>query len=151
MSKIKALVVDDSKIMRSAVKRTLDQLMLADFEYTEAIDGEDALEKFSDEIQIIFLDWNMPRMTGVEFSKAVRQKGNTEHIPIIMITAEKSMGKVDTALNEGGANAYVTKPFTADQVSSVLSRYIDKDGNFITGADDQSGKKSFFKDMLNFK
>lgn len=150
MSKIKALVVDDSKIMRSAVKRTLDQLMLADFEYIEAIDGEDALEKFSEDIQIIFLDWNMPRMTGVDFSKAVRQKGNTEHIPIIMITAEKSMGKVDTALNEGGANAYVTKPFTADQVYKVLNRYIDKDGNFLTGDNNQAGKKSFFKDMLNF-
>ncbi len=150
MSKIKALVVDDSKIMRSAVKRTLNQLMLADFEYVEAIDGEDALEKFSDDIQIVFLDWNMPRMTGVEFSKAVRKKGNTEHIPIIMITAEKSMGKVDTALNEGGANAYVTKPFTADQVSQVLSRYIDKNGNFLTENGDQGEKKSFFKDMLNF-
>jgi len=150
MSKIKALVVDDSKIMRSAVKRTLDQLMLADFEYVEAMDGEDALEKFNEEIQIVFLDWNMPKMTGVEFSKAVRKKGNTEHVPIIMITAEKSMGKVDTALNEGGANAYVTKPFTADQVYKVLSRYIDKDGNFLTETDDNE-KKSFFKDMLKFK
>ena len=150
MSKIKALVVDDSKIMRSAVKRTLDQLMMADFEYIEAIDGQDALGKFSDEIQIIFLDWNMPKMSGVEFSQAVRSKGNTEHIPIIMITAEKSMGKVDTALNDGGANDYITKPFTADQVHKVLSKYIDKDGNLISGTDDGQ-KKSFFKDMLNLK
>ena len=150
MSKIKALVVDDSKIMRSAVKRTLDQLMLADFDYTEAMDGKDALEKFNDDVQIIFLDWNMPNMTGVEFSQAIRKKGNTEHIPIIMITAEKSMGKVDTALNEGGANAYITKPFTADSVFKVLSRFIDKDGNMIT-ENDESEKKSFFKDMLKLK
>lgn len=149
MGKIKALVVDDSKIMRSAVKRTVNQLMLAEFEYIEAMDGEDALSKFSDEIQIIFLDWNMPKMTGVDFSKAVRAKGNTEHIPIIMITAEKSMGKVDTALNEGGANAYVTKPFTADQVYKVLTRFIDKDGNMITGSDEGGEKKGFFKSMLN--
>ncbi len=149
MSTIKALVVDDSKIMRSAVKRTLNQLMLAEFEYIEATDGEDALEKFSEDIQIIFLDWNMPRMTGVEFSKAIRKKENTEHIPIIMVTAEKSMGKVDTALNDGGANAYVTKPFTADQVYKVLSRYIDKDGKFLN-ENEEEGKKSFFKDMLKF-
>lgn len=149
MSKIKALVVDDSKIMRSAVKRTLDQLMLADFEYVEALDGQDALEKFTDEIQMIFLDWNMPNMTGVEFSQAIRNKENTGHIPIIMITAEKSMGKVDTALNEGGANAYVTKPFTADQVFKVLNRFIDKDGNLINQSVDNE-KKSFFKDMLKF-
>lgn len=150
MSKIKALVVDDSKIMRSAVKRTLDQLQLADFDYIEAMDGEDALEKFSPEIDIVFVDWNMPKMTGVEFSKAVRQMENTSHIPIIMVTAEKSMGKVDTALNEGGANAYVTKPFTADQLYTAMSKYIDEDGNLrLGGASTQ--KKSFFKDMLNLK
>jgi len=146
MSKIKALVVDDSKIMRSAVKRTLDQLMLAEFEYIEAMDGEDALEKFSHEIEIIFVDWNMPKMTGVEFSKEVRKMENTSHIPIIMVTAEKSMGKVDTALNEGGANAYVTKPFTADQLYTALSKYIDDNGNFKLGAGGGQ-KKSFFKDM----
>lgn len=149
MNKIKALVVDDSKIMRSAVKRTLDQLMLADFEYIEAMDGEDALEKFNEEIQIIFVDWNMPKMTGVEFSKEVRKLDNTAHIPIIMITAEKSLGKVDTALNEGGANAYVTKPFTADQLYKALAKYMDANGNFVLESGGE--KKSFFKDMLKFK
>lgn len=150
MGKIKALVVDDSKIMRSAVKRTLDQLMLAEFDYVEAMDGEDALEKFNNDVQIIFLDWNMPKMTGVEFSQAIRKLENTRHIPIIMITAEKSMGKVDTALNEGGANAYVTKPFTADQVFKVLSRFIDKDGNMIN-ENEEGESKSFFKNMLKLK
>ena len=79
MSKIKALVVDDSKIMRSAVKRTLDQLMLAEFEYIEAMDGEDALEKFSHEIEIIFVDWNMPKMTGGRVFKRSAQNG--KHLP----------------------------------------------------------------------
>lgn len=148
MSKIKALVVDDSKIMRSAVKRTLDQLMLADFEYVEAKDGEEALEKFNDEIQIMFVDWNMPKMTGVEFAKAVRKQGN-EHVPIIMVTAEKSMGKVDKALNEGGANEYITKPFTADKMHKALSRYIDEKGNMITDEEEEGEGKSFFRDILN--
>ncbi len=146
MSKIKALVVDDSKIMRSAVKRVLDQLMIADFEYVEAMDGQDALEKFNDEIQIIFVDWNMPKMTGVEFSMEVRKMENTEHIPIIMVTAEKSMGKVDKALNEGGANEYITKPFTASQVSNAISKYFDDKGNLVTRKEE---KKSFFKNLLN--
>lgn len=150
MSKIKALVVDDSKIMRSAVKRTLDQLMLAEFEYIEAMDGEDALEKFNDEIQIAFVDWNMPKMTGVEFAKAVRQMPGTAHVPIIMVTAEKSMGKVDAALNEGGANAYVTKPFTNDQMYKALAKYIDKEGKLVM-EQPSAEKKSFFKDMLKLK
>ncbi|MDR8392846.1 response regulator [Aliifodinibius sp. S!AR15-10] len=148
MSMIKALVIDDSKIMRSAVKRALNQLMLADFEYVEAKDGEDALEKFNDEIQIMFVDWNMPNMTGIEFSKAVREQGN-EHIPIIMVTAEKSMGKVDKALNEGGADEYITKPFTADKMHKAISRYFDEDGNLINEDEEGEEDKSFFKNILN--
>ncbi len=149
MSKIKALVIDDSKIMRSAVKRALNNLMLADFEYVEAKDGEDALEKFNNEdIQIMFVDWNMPNMTGVEFSQAVRAEGN-DHIPIIMVTAEKSMGKVDKALNEGGANEYVTKPFNADKMHKAISDYFDEEGNIATDNDVEEKDKSFFKGILN--
>lgn len=149
MPKIKALVVDDSKIMRSAVKRALNNLMLADFEYVDAKDGEDALGKFNNEdIQIMFVDWNMPNMTGVEFSQAVRAEGN-DHIPIIMVTAEKSMGKVDKALNEGGANEYVTKPFNADKMHKAISSYFDEDGNIATDNDVEEKDKSFFKGILN--
>lgn len=148
MAKIKALVVDDSKIMRSAVKRALNQLMLADFEYVDAKDGEDALEKFNEEIEIMFVDWNMPNMTGVEFAQAVREQGHV-HIPIIMVTAEKSMGKVDKALNEGGANEYITKPFTADKMHKAIADYFDDDGNIISDEDDDDEEKSFFKGILN--
>lgn len=149
MSTIKAMVVDDSKIMRSQVKRALDQLLIADFEYVEAMDGEDALGKFTDEIDMLFVDWNMPKMTGVELARAIRDKGY-ENIPIIMVTAEKSMGKVDKALNEGGANEYITKPFTADKMNQAISRYIDENGNIITGEEEEeSDKKSFFSSILN--
>lgn len=147
MSKIKALVVDDSKIMRSQVKRALDQIMIADFEYEEAMDGEDALNKFHEGIQIMFVDWNMPKMTGVEFASAIREKGHLD-IPIIMVTAEKSMGKVDKALNEGGANEYITKPFTADKMSKTISKYFDESGNIITEEEEEE-KKSFFSSILN--
>ncbi|MAO63711.1 MAG: hypothetical protein CL666_01795 [Balneola sp.] len=148
MSKIKALVVDDSKIMRSQVKRALDQLMIAEFEYEEAMDGEDALSKFNDDIDILFVDWNMPKMTGVEFARAIRDKGYAD-IPIIMVTAEKSMGKVDKALNEGGANEYITKPFTADKMAKAISSYFDDNGNIATGNGDEGEKKSFFSSILN--
>ena len=147
MSKIKALIVDDSKIMRSQVKRALDQLLIAEFEYEEAMDGEDALEKFNDEIEMLFVDWNMPKMTGVEFARAIRDKGYDD-IPIIMVTAEKSMGKVDKALNEGGANEYVTKPFTADKMAQAIGKYIDDKGQVITKKEEVT-KKSFFSSILN--
>lgn len=148
MGKIKALVVDDSKIMRSAVKRALNNLMLADFEYVDAKDGQDALDKFNDEIEIMFVDWNMPNMTGVEFAQAIREQGH-DHIPIIMVTAEKSMGKVDKALNEGGADEYITKPFNADKMHKAISDYFDDDGNIAVGGDDDEEDKSFFKGIMN--
>ncbi len=146
MSKIKALVVDDSKIMRSQVKRALDQSMIAEFEYEEAMDGEDALEKFNDEIDMLFVDWNMPKMTGVEFSRAVRDQGY-EDIPIIMVTAEKSMGKVDKALNEGGADEYITKPFTADKMTKAIAKFFDDEGNLLSQQQEEE-KKSFFSSIL---
>lgn len=148
MSEIKALVVDDSKIMRSAVKRALDQLMLADFTYVEAKDGKDALDKFSNEIEIMFVDWNMPNMTGVEFTQTIREKGNT-NIPIVMVTAEKSLGKVDKALDEGGVDEYITKPFTADKMKKTIGDYFDEEGNILTGEDDEEEDKSFFKNILS--
>jgi two-component system chemotaxis response regulator CheY len=122
--------------------------MIAEFEYEEAMDGEDALEKFNDEVEMLFVDWNMPKMTGVEFARAIRDKGY-ENIPIIMVTAEKSMGKVDKALNEGGANEYVTKPFTADKMAQAIGRYIDENGQVISEEEEKETKKSFFSSILN--
>ncbi len=145
MSKIKALIIDDSKIMRSQVKRALDQIMIADFEFEEALDGEDALEKFNDEIDMLFVDWNMPKMTGVEFSRAVRDQGNMD-IPIIMVTAEKSMGKVDKALNEGGADEYITKPFTPDKMEKTIIKFFNENGELISKQKEE--KKSFFNSIL---
>ncbi|MBO6537080.1 MAG: response regulator [Balneolaceae bacterium] len=146
MSKIRALVVDDSKIMRSQVKRALDQVSIAEFEYEEAMDGEDALEKFNDDIDMLFVDWNMPKMTGVEFARAVRDQGY-DSIPIIMVTAEKSMGKVDKALTEGGADEYITKPFTADKMSKAIAKFFDERGNLISDEPEEE-KKSFFSSIL---
>lgn len=145
MSTVKALVVDDSKIMRSQVKRALTQISIAEFEFEEAMDGEDALNKFNDEIDMLFVDWNMPKMTGVEFARAVRDKGYND-IPIIMVTAEKSMGKVDKALNEGGADEYITKPFTADKMEKTITKFFNSKGELATQT--QEEKKSFFSSIL---
>ena len=145
MSTVKALVVDDSKIMRSQVKRALTQISLAEFEFEEAMDGEDALGKFNDEIDMLFVDWNMPKMTGVEFARAVRDKGYCD-IPIIMVKKKKSMGKVDKALNEGGADEYITKPFTPDKMEKTISKFFNDNGELISQV--QEEKKSFFSSIL---
>jgi two-component system, chemotaxis family, chemotaxis protein CheY len=143
--KINALVVDDSKVMRSLVIRSLDRTELADFNYIEAEDGEDALKKFNpDTVDIIFADWNMPKMSGIAFAKEVRGMEKTKAIPIVMVTSEKSMGKIEVALDQVGANAYVTKPFTAEELKSKIEKLVVA----IVRVKSGSKEGGFFKSLM---
>ena len=66
MVALKALVVDDSGVMRKMVMKALTDAKLVTFEFVEAVDGRDALTKFDPkQIDIAFVDWNMPNMTGI--------------------------------------------------------------------------------------
>ena len=117
---IHALVVDDSAIMRKMVMRSLRESGLADFEFTEAADGAEALEKFDQESQnIIFVDWNMPNMNGLEFAIKVREI-QKRHIPIIMVTTESTMAKVEEALDSAGVDSFIVKPFTVEVLQKKL-------------------------------
>jgi two-component system chemotaxis response regulator CheY len=123
--KLRALVVDDSRVMRNLVMQSVRKTELAEFEFIEAEDGSDALGKFNPKaIDIMFVDWNMPKMTGIDFVRKVRATGKTEHIPIVMVTSEKSMGKMQDALDSAGANEYITKPFGPDELSRKLTKLI---------------------------
>ena len=93
--KLNTLVVDDSRVMRTVVMQALTKSGLAEFLFFEAEDGEDALETFAfQSIDIAFVDWNMPKMTGIEFVRKARAREKSNHIPIIMVTSERAVGKV---------------------------------------------------------
>jgi two-component system, chemotaxis family, chemotaxis protein CheY len=124
--KIRALIVDDSRVMRNMVMQSLKSSGLADFQFIEAEDGEDALEAFEHNMDILFVDWNMPKMTGIEFVRKVRKLGKTEHIKIIMVTSERSVGKIEEALDTAGANAFITKPFTVDVLKRQLEPFLEE-------------------------
>ncbi|MCD6365702.1 MAG: response regulator [Planctomycetes bacterium] len=120
-----ALVVDDSGIMRKMVMRSLTETALAEFKFTEARDGLDALEKFNDSVDIMFVDWNMPNMSGIDFLRKVRDS-ETEHTPAVMITTESTMGKVEEALDEVGVDCFIVKPFTPESLKVKLSPLFEK-------------------------
>jgi two-component system chemotaxis response regulator CheY len=118
---IHALVVDDSAIMRKMVMRSLRETQLAEFEFTEAGDGVEALEKFNgDKMNIIFVDWNMPNMNGLDFARKVRET-QKRHIPIIMVTTESTMAKVEEALDHAGVDSFIVKPFTVEVLQKKLA------------------------------
>lgn len=122
---LRALVLDDSSVMRSMLMRSLTSIKVADFEFTEAEDGVVGLSKFSpDNTDIIFADWNMPNMTGIDFVRKIRANKKADHIPIIMVTSEKTMGKMEIALDSARATAYICKPFTPDQLARKLAPII---------------------------
>jgi two-component system, chemotaxis family, chemotaxis protein CheY len=143
--KVCALVVDDSKVMRGIVVSTVNSSQLAEFEFIEAESGEDALSKFDPAtIDIIFTDWNMPKMTGLDFVKEVRKRTGGEEVPIIMVTSEKAMGKMEQALDEAGASAYICKPFTSEDVVRALSKFIED----IAQKKQKASKGGFFGKLL---
>ena len=116
---MQALVVDDSKAIRSIVGRSLRQM---GFEVLEAGHGQEALERLRDApaTSLVLVDWNMPVMNGLEFIRAVRANDAWRDLPLVMVTTESELVHVEAALS-AGANEYVMKPFTVDILRDKLA------------------------------
>lgn len=116
MENVRALIVDDSSVMRKIVERCLRQAGLNLGEVVEASNGAEALSIVqSRKLDLILCDINMPVMDGLEFVKQLSGLENAKSVPVVMITTEGSESHVVQALS-AGARGYLRKPFTADQV-----------------------------------
>jgi two-component system chemotaxis response regulator CheY len=116
MDNIRALIVDDSSVMRKIVERSLRQAGLSLVQVLEASNGAEALAVVQgNKVDLILCDINMPVMDGLEFVKALAGVENAKGVPVVMITTEGSEGHVVQALS-AGARGYIRKPFTPDQV-----------------------------------
>lgn len=114
------LIVDDSAAIRKILQRVLVQAEVPLGKVIEANDGREALDRLNAEkVGLILSDINMPNMDGLELLATIRANDQWKSVPIIMITTEGSQNKVLQAL-ELGANGYVRKPFTADQIKEKL-------------------------------
>ena len=103
------LVVDDSRIMRNIVKNTFSELKIP-CDFLEAENGAKALQLLeTNKVSIVFLDWNMPEMDGMQFLKKVRSMPDYKNLPIIMVTSEAAKYNVVEAL-QNGATDYIIKP-----------------------------------------
>lgn len=142
--KVRALVIDDSRVMRTMVMGAVNRTNLAEFEFTEAEDGVDGLSKFdAKKTDLVFVDWNMPKMTGIEFVRRVRAMPTDRHVAIIMVTSERTAGKMDEALDGAGADSYICKPFTVVEMERKLAKYIAA-----LGAKDKPSAGGFFTKLM---
>ena len=115
------LVVDDNEDMRSYVRA----LLIDRYYVLEAPDGKSGLKLAQESLpDLIVTDVMMPVMNGLTFCARIKADTLTSHIPVILLTARGSEKQRAEGLNKG-ADAYITKPFSADvllaQIESLLS------------------------------
>jgi CheY-like chemotaxis protein len=119
----KILVVDDEEVIRKFLRIQLAKL---GYEVQEAADGEQALEKLGkDDFDLLICDILMPNKNGWEVMREVRSNPSMKDIPIIVLTAKNEDSDMFKGYDEG-ANYYMTKPFTKDQLLYGLNLMFGK-------------------------
>lgn len=122
---MRALIIDDSAVMRKVIERALRQAGLDLSDVVQASNGEEALEALRSDaehttrIGLIISDINMPVMDGLQFLEARRDQKLAPGVPVVMITTEGSEPFVLRAI-AAGAQGYICKPFTSDQVKARI-------------------------------
>ncbi len=107
------LSVDDSKTIRSIIRKTL---MPYDCKLVEAADGMEGLEKARElKPDLIILDIDMPRMNGLEVLMNLRNDDHSKHTPVFMLTSKNKEKNVRIALKLG-VKAFIGKPFKRDEL-----------------------------------
>ncbi|ETY74341.1 response regulator transcription factor [Lactiplantibacillus fabifermentans] len=108
----KILLVDDEE---SVVDFLQQELTFEDYEVVTAGDGQAAYEIYEaqkDDLDLIILDWMLPKMDGLEVLRRIRKH---DDIPVIMMTARDYVGDKVAGL-DGGADDYITKPFDTEEL-----------------------------------
>ena len=126
MKKVRALIVDDSSVMRKIVERSLRQAGIDLSEVLEAANGAEALGALNQgAVDLILCDINMPVMDGLEFVRQLQAVESAKGVPVVMITTEGSETHVVQALSSG-ARGYIRKPFTPDQVKEHVISVLEQ-------------------------
>ncbi|MBK8229354.1 MAG: response regulator [Candidatus Eisenbacteria bacterium] len=119
---MKVLVVDDSSMMRKVMIGALSRIQISDVD--QVGDGDEAVTAVSKaSYDLVLMDWNMPKMTGIDALKTMRAQGST--VPVIMVTTEAEKSRVMEAL-KCGASSYVIKPFQPEQLIQRIQQVLEK-------------------------
>ncbi|MEJ6950656.1 response regulator transcription factor [Halanaerobiaceae bacterium ANBcell28] len=148
----KILVVDDEKNIRELIKYNLET---AGYIVDMAVDGQAALDKLDNSIDLIVLDLMLPVIDGLTVCRKIRANDDYQNIPIIMLTAKGE--EFDKVLGlEMGADDYLTKPFSSRELNARIkallrrSNYQDSSngdledtGSFLTKGDIELNLQSY--------
>ena len=119
------LVAEDERDIRELIVFTLQ---LDGFNVVEVPNGEEAVKKALEVIpDLVLMDVRMPKMTGYEACKELKSKEKTKDVPIVFLSAKGQEAEVNTGL-ELGAEEYLLKPFSPDELSGRVNKILTKYG-----------------------
>ncbi len=123
----KILIAEDERDIRDLITFTL---RFAGYEVVAASNGEEAFERAQKEFpDLILMDVRMPRMTGYEACRRMKEVDSVKNIPVVFLSAKGQESEVNAGL-DAGAVEYILKPFSPDQltdrVKTLLNRYAKK-------------------------
>jgi two-component system chemotaxis response regulator CheY len=118
------LVIDDSGVMRRIHKGILVEHGVPESDIIEAEDGHEALQQSgARHIDLFLVDWNMPKLNGLEFVRTIRAMPQYKETPIIMITSEAARYNVVEAIQAGVTN-YVVKPVKGNALFEKIGKFL---------------------------
>ena len=119
--KEKILIVEDNPVHTRLIEMTLRS---KNYTLLKATDGKEALDIAAREQPALFLiDLNLPKMTGFELTRKLRENPAFSHTPIIAITAYAMKGNRERAI-ESGCDAYLTKPINTHELPEVIAQML---------------------------
>lgn len=114
------LIVDDSRTIRSVIKKTLDISGVSIATVHEASNGEEGLQQMRENpVDLVFADINMPVMTGMEMVEKMIETNLLEKIPVIIVSTEGSKTRIEELFKKG-VSAYIRKPITPEMLRNVI-------------------------------
>jgi two-component system, chemotaxis family, chemotaxis protein CheY len=126
---MKILLVDDFEMVRVMLRNILQGLGYRNVE--EAENGQAALKKINDAqakgqpFNMVFCDWNMPVMSGIDLVEACQADPLLKALPFIMLTAQAEKAQIIRAI-KAGATDYIIKPVSPEMLQAKINRLVEQ-------------------------
>ena len=121
---LRFLVVDDMDSMRRIMSKNLNQMGFKNI--VTASNGTEALRILQSQlVHAVITDWNMPVMTGLDLTRAIRADVKLSKLPILMVTAEADRHQIELAI-EVGVSDFLVKPYSVNRLEEKLSNILNK-------------------------
>ena len=131
MSQQTILYIEDNEYNRKLVRQLLSR---TSYRLIEAVDGETGLAIARKELpNLILMDVQLPKILGIDATRALKTDARTSHIPIIVITSFALSGDREKA-TAAGATGYIAKPYSPRELLALVRQYLPEAGSSSLGA-----------------